>query len=338
MKKARRLLAGDVGGTKTLLSLVEVQDGALIPIIEKQYHSKDYSDLSSLVNEFIESSKSKPLIGVIGIPGPVKNGKASLANLSWNIDCGQIRQNTGISHICLINDLVAMAYAIPELNKNEVVNLLPGKLVAKPERFAVLAPGTGLGQALLIKHGEKKIVVPSEGGHIEFAPSNETEVLLWQYLHGKFKHVSYERVISGGGIPMVFDFVVEVLKKQPLPETLERMKTQHKSRVITSMALQQVDSACALTMNIFASVLGAFAGSLALTYLIDGGIFLGGGIPFNILPILQKDNFQQGFLNKGRMHELVKNIPVNVINNNRAALKGAEMMAMELLSNKIKDE
>lgn len=324
------ILAGDTGGTKTLLSLFKKCDGNWIETKSSQYSSSAFNSLEDIIEDFLQGYTGAPQAAAFGIPGPVVNGLVKSTNLPWIIDEQVMQVKTGIPRVKLVNDLTATAYSLLSLTPDELVQIKPGATPKEPERYIVLAPGTGLGQSFLLYQNGKKTIIPSEGGHVDFAPTTELELQLCQYLLKKYRHVSYERVLSGNGIPNILDFLMEVKDQQPLAETIEKLKTQDKAMVISSMALEQKDAVCAQAMDIFVSLLGTVAGNLALSFLPDGGIYLGGGIPHKILPQLKGEVFVRRFLDKGRMRPVLEPMPVMVITNNRAALKGAAQIAIEL--------
>lgn len=201
----------------------------------------------------------------------------------------------------------------------------------RSERFVVVAPGTGLGQAFLVCEENKKIVLASEGGHTDFAPTNEVETELFLYLLKKFGRVSYERIISGSGLPNIFDFLVESNFAIPENETTERLKNEDKAAVISEMALRGEDRVCEKALEIFISVLGAHSGNLVINLLATGGVYLAGGIPHKILPKLQTKSFTESFINKGRLKMLTEVTPVYVLNHNNAAHNGAARIAESLI-------
>ena len=330
MQNENLILAGDVGGTKTLLALFEIKEGKLIELETKRYVSKDFENLDIIVKDFLNEHKAFPQAASFGIPGPVTNGKVKSTNLPWIIDEKALSIKTAIPIIKIVNDLAATAYEIPYLLKDEVITIKDGNELKEPERFVVLAPGTGLGQAFLICEGRQKIIIPSEGGHSDFAPTDEFEVSLFRYLLKKFGRVSYERILSGSGIPNIFDFLTETNFGEPEKETLERIRTEDKAAVISEMALNKKDKVSEKALDIFVSVFGAHAGNLAITLLANGGVYLAGGIPHKILPKLKDGTFTNSFIKKGRLTEIVKSAPVYVINNNYAALHGAARLAFKL--------
>jgi glucokinase len=326
------ILAGDVGGTKTLLALYECSGSNLFELKLKRYESKEYSNLEIIVNDFLSSRQIVPQAAAFGIPGPVENGKVKSTNLPWLIDEKTLSKHTGIPKLKIVNDLAATAFDIPYLKQDEIILIKDGKKERRSERYVVVAPGTGLGQAFLICDDDKKIVLPSEGGHADFASTNEIEAELFLYLLKKFGRVSYERIISGNGLLNIFDFLVETNFSKPKDKTIARMKTEDKAAVISEQAISGKDRVCEKALNIFISVLGAHSGNLVITLLATGGVYLGGGIPHKILPKLKDAAFTKSFVNKGRLKNIVDETPVYVINNNYAALHGAARIAESLMT------
>jgi len=329
MRKESTILAADVGGTKTVMALYSEHNCELDEIKSEKFASGDYGCIEDIIKKFLKDDDVTPSIASFGIPGPVENGVVESTNLPWVIKEKELTKKTGIPKIKLMNDLVATAYSIPILKPDELINVKKGEVDGNAERFVVIAPGTGLGQSFLVMQDGKPLVIPSEGGHSNFAPTSELQAELYLYLLKKFGHVSYERIISGTGLPNIFDFFVEAKKRKPEKETLDKMKTKDRAIVISEMALAGKDKVCEDALDIFVSVLGAHAGDLALTFLAYGGVYLGGGIPHNILTKLKEDFFVEAFENKGRLKDVVEQIPINVITNNLAALKGAAFVAQE---------
>ena len=329
MKRDSTILAADVGGTKTIMTLFDEHNCELTERKTERYSSRDFNSLEDIIFKFLKDTDNIPKAASFGIPGPVENGMVESTNLPWLISEKELSKATGIPNIRLMNDLVATAYSIPNLTPDEIINIKKGAAVENPERFVVIAPGTGLGESFLIQKDGRPLVIPSEGGHANFAPTSELQAELYVYLLKKFGRVSYERIISGTGLPNVFDFFVEVKHRKPTEETLHKMKTVDRAIVISEMALSKKDKVCEDALDIFVAVLGAHAGDLALSFLAYGGVYLGGGIPYNIVSKLKEDHFKHNFENKGRLKDVVEQIPVNVITNNLAALKGAAFVAQE---------
>lgn len=331
MNKETIVLAGDVGGTKTLLALYEFRAGHLHQISSHRFNSKNYEEFGDLVNDYLSEVQMIPEMAVFGIPGPVRDGVVKSTNLPWLISESTLSQQTNVPKVVLLNDLESAAHAIPDLPKEDFETLLTGKSSKNPERYVVIAPGTGLGQAFLFAENGEYKVIASEGGHTGFSPANPLEAELFQFLHQKYGHVSNERIISGSGLPNVFDFLVEGKKQQPNVETMDKMEDVDRAIVISEMGIHGKDPVCTLAMDIFVSVLGSHARNLALTFIPDGGIYLGGGIPYKIIEKLRDGSFEKAFINAGRMKDLVGSIPVYVINNNRTALNGAASFAFHYL-------
>lgn len=332
MNSNKIILAGDIGGTKTLLALYEFSGKHLIELKLKKYSSKEYQNLESIVKDFLDSQQINPSSAAFGIPGPVENGIAKSTNLPWVVEEKLLSERLSIPKVKIVNDLAATAFEIPYLKVDEIIEVKPVKANNRNQRFVIVAPGTGLGQAFLLCEGNKKVVIDSEGGHVDFAPTNQLEEELYIYLSKKFERVSYERIVSGNGLINVFDFLVDSNFAKPEAETLKRMITEDKAAVITYQALNNGDKVCEKVLDIFVEVLGAHCGNLVITLLATGGVYLAGGIPHKILPRLQTKIFAESFNNKGRLSEIVKATPVFVLNHNNAALSGASKIALELLN------
>lgn len=323
------ILAGDVGGTKTLLGLFEIVDDNLILLEKKKFISKDFNSLQEIISKFAGSNNIEA--AVFGVPGPALKGEVKLTNLDWNLSEAQISKELDIPKVKLVNDLGATAYSIPYLNEDELIKIYEGQKKFSNNKYGILAPGTGLGEAFLICEDDNKIILSSEGGHSDFAPTNDLEIELLIYLLKKYNRVSNERIMSGSGLPNIFDFLVEYGYGFPNEETLERFKNEDKALVISEMALSGKDKLCCDTLEIFVSALGSRAGNLVLTNLTTGGIFLGGGIPHKIKNVLLSEIFISSYKNKGRLSSIVEATPVYIINNNEAALKGASLYAKSLM-------
>jgi glucokinase len=323
------VLAGDIGGTKTRLGLF--RRGKRRPLLKasETYPSREAPHLEDLVERFVKKHRASVTSGCFGIAGPVIKGRVKTTNLPWDVSELRMRDQFKWSNVTLINDLTATALAVPLLNSRELYAVNRTK-VRKDHNIAVIAPGTGLGQALLIFQDGKFIPVSSEGGHADFSPNSEAEVKLWYYLHKRFGHVSKERVLSGPGLVNIYTWLKESGRyKEPawLTKDIEEMDP---ARVITEAALDGKHVLCVESLNMFVSILGAVAGNLALTAMTTGGVYLGGGIPPKILPKLKEDVFMKAFTNKGRFKAILEKIPVCVILNEEAALLGAAHCAFAL--------
>ncbi len=299
----RRFLVGDIGGTKTELALIS--DGILFDRTEK-FPSKKYDSLETIISKFL--GKDQVDMACFGVAGPVMNGICHTTNLPWLIESAKIAKQFCIPDVFLLNDLTSGAYGISQIAKDKLYTLNQGDLPILGNQ-ALISPGTGLGEALIIYDGVKQIPVSSEGGHTDFAPRNEREIELYRYLSGKFSHVSYERILSGEGLSNLYAFVSGGEVKNPEAITEEALK----DRLSTSRSV----------LKWFCEILGAEAANLALKGYAIGGVYIGGGIPPKILEILKDEDFMLGFLNKGRFKTLLKNIPVHVILDPHLALLGA---------------
>lgn len=316
------ILAGDVGGTKTTLALFAKQGDRLVPRERRSVPSRRSRSLEAILREFLRDHPAK-LRGVcLGVAGPVLEGRCQAVNLPWPVDARVLRRALGVKTVTLINDLEATAYGIQALPRTAFAVLNAGK--AQPRGpIAVLAAGTGLGEAALVWNGTRYQAVASEGGHADFAPRNALEIELLRFLMKRFGHVSYERLLSGPGKTAVYQFLKETGRGREPAWLAERLAEGDPSPVISEMALTDRSALCVKALKLFASIYGAEAGNLALKHLARGGVYLGGGIAPTILPFLSDGTFMQAFAAKGRLSGLLSRIPVRVILDDRAALYGA---------------
>jgi len=323
------ILAGDAGGTKTELELFKFAEGELNSVFNRSYSSRNYRSLEEILIDFTDSFSLKADACCIGVPGPVSNGVSKATNLPWHIEEKSLIKNSGIRNCLLANDLEIIAHSLPYLNVNDVNCIHKGKGLKTSGNMAVIAPGTGLGQALIIKHNDARIVVTTEGGHADFAPQDELQIRLLKYLMGKFGHVSCERILSGPGICDIFDFLISEMAMKTDCDIEAKIAEDDKAKVISESAVNGTSEVCSQTMNIFVSVLGAHAGNIALTANSSGGIYLGGGIPKKIIGLIKSENFEKAYLSKGRLSNYVMNIPVYVITHNNPGIIGAARLAMQ---------
>lgn len=324
------LLAGDIGGTKTNLAVFSPEAGPRAPLAEARFPSADYSSLEALVREFLSQVNLKVERASFGVAGPVVAGQATITNLPWVMEETQLREALKLSSVRLLNDLAAIAHAVPFLEPADVHTLNEGK-PAPGGTIAVIAPGTGLGEAFLTWDGSRYRPHASEGGHADFAPTNPLEVELLRYLQDRFEHVSYERVCSGRGLPNIYAFLRDSgYADEPAWLAEELAAADDHTPVIVNTALARECELCVATLDTFVSILGAEAGNLALKVLTSGGVYLGGGIPPRILPALEQEQFMRAFRRKGRMLDLLARVPVHVILNPRVALLGAACHGLEL--------
>ena len=319
------LLAGDIGGTKTHLALFASKDNMSSPVLEEKLPSGQYASLSDLVKDFLSKVKTPLQRAVFGVAGPVINGTAKITNLPWQMNEQQLQKDLSIPAVHLINDLKAMATAIPALGPSDLYTLNAGKPSPRSP-LAVVAPGTGLGEAFLMWNGERYDTFSSEGGHGDFAPTNLIEVGLLAYMLQRKSHVSYEHVCSGIGLPNIYAYLKEQAAFDEPAWLREQMDhVEDITPLIVNNAVNETDGVpiCVSAVKIFISILGAEAGNMALKVLSTGGVYLGGGIPPRILKLLSGGDFMQAFCNKGRFSQMLADVPVHVILNPKVALIGA---------------
>jgi len=326
--KETLVLAGDIGGTKTNLGLFRKGKRRPLAKIIESYPSQEAHHLENIVEQFLAKHQTAVTSACFGVAGPVINGRSKTTNLPWDVSEVQIKNRFKWPHVTLINDLAATAVAVPLLMSRELFSLNNVK-TKKGNNFAVVAPGTGLGQALLIFRDGKYIPVASEAGHADFPPNNEAEVELWRCLHQRFGHVSTERVLSGPGLVNIYTCLKETGRYREPAWLARNIQGMDPARAITAAALADKHPLCVDSLNAFVSILGAVSGNLALTAMTTGGVYLGGGIPPKILPKLKESIFMRAFTNKGRFSELLEKIPVKVILDEQAALLGAAYRAFE---------
>ena len=326
-----KILAGDIGGTKTILAIFS-SEKKQVPLVEKTFKSNDFFGLESMIADFFSRTEIEISHACFGVAGPVSQDRSRLTNLGWEIDCRNVEKETGLSHVMLVNDLVAVSSAVPFLGPSDLITLNKG-LPDPAGTIAVIAPGTGLGEAFLTWNGSHYQAFPSEGGHADFAPTTDLEMELLAWLGEKIDHVSYEQVCSGLGIPHIYSFLKEKGYGRETDWLADKLrKAPDPNPVIMEGALgKRKCSLCQQTLAMFVSILAGEAGNMAVNPLARGGVYLGGGIPVRILPALQEKEFMAGFCRKGRMAGLLREIPVHVILNTKAALLGAAILAFERL-------
>lgn len=328
------LIAGDIGGTKTTLALYSPESKLREPFAEATYESGAYSSLEEVIHTFVSTFDIKGVRHAsFGVAGPVMGGKAEITNLSWIIEEHRLLAKMGFEYLHLLNDLEALAYSISLLEESDLSILNQGVPVEKGPK-AVIAAGTGLGEAYLTWNGSHYVPHASEGGHTEFGPSNALEIDLLKFLLDRYEHVSYELICSGSGIPNIYEFLKEK-RYYPEPKWFSEKLAQEKNptALIINTALNTNDSCelCKGTLDLFISILGAEAGNLALKILSTGGIYLGGGIPPRILTALKQGPFMESFLRKGRLSKIIRPVPVFVILNPKAGLIGAAASGFEAM-------
>jgi glucokinase len=318
------LLAGDIGGTKTDLAVFSTEQGPRVPLVQGRFPSDDYPGLEAMVGEFLARTKLPVRHACFAVAGPVAGGRAKLTNLPWVLDEEGLRDAFHLRSVRLLNDLAATAHAVPLLQPDDLHTLHEGA-AAPRGAVAVIAPGTGLGEAFLTWDGTAYQAHPSEGGHCDFAPLNPRQAGLLRYLQDRFGHVSYERVCSGLGIPNIYDYLRDSGHSPESPKVVARLAgAEDRTPPILESALDphRPCPLCAATLEVFVAVLGAEAGNLALKVLATGGIYVAGGIPPRVLPALEGGRFLQALRGKGRFIEMLGSVPVHVILH-QVALLGA---------------
>ncbi len=322
------ILVGDIGGTNTRLAYVEPAGDRLRIVVEARYGSAHYANLVGILAEFVARYPLSCASACFGVPGPITDGRCVTTNLPWIVDTEALRTQLKIADIWLLNDLETIAYGISTLPTSQLVPLNPGA-ADRHGNAAVIAAGTGLGQAGLFWDGTRHRPFATEGGHVDFAPSNELEADLLAYLRRHFEHVSVERVLSGPGLVNIFQFLRDSGHADEPAWLRDSMQARDPAEVITETALTKGAILCEQTLDVFVSIYGAETGNLALKTLASAGVYLAGGIAPRILPALQRAQFRAAFLNKGRMRALLETVPVWVIrDDSTVGLLGAAQAAL----------
>ncbi|HEY1658767.1 MAG TPA: glucokinase [Candidatus Sulfotelmatobacter sp.] len=318
------ILAGDIGGTNARLAYFQAQNGDLRLLSESIFPSREFRDFGEIVCKFLKDSPTRPQVACFGIAGPVRDGRVATSNLPWTIEQARLAQQIHLPATLLINDLEANAWGIGGLSSKDFTALheVPHAIGNQ----AVIAPGTGLGEAGLFWNGKRHEIFACEGGHADFAPQGELQIALLRFLAGRYGHVSYERVLSGPGLVNVYEFLQQQGGHEPgnFGSDLAR---EDAAAAISRAALEGTNPLAEKALDLWISVYGAEAGNLALKTMATGGIFLGGGISPKILPKLTGPTFMDSFLQKGRLRPLLENIPVQVVTNDKAGLLGAARCA-----------
>lgn len=335
------ILAGDLGGTKTLLALCD-DDGQRL--VSQRFASAAYPDFESLVAAFLaaHSSYPSPRRFALGVAGPVidvgSHQTCDITNLPYRVSGAALAQRFGFASVRLINDFYAVALAIAQVAQGTSLpglTLTPLNPAAQPiprAPIAVLGAGTGLGEALIAFHGDQPVILPTEGGHSDFAPHDEEELALWRFLSQRFPdHISQERVVCGPGIVTLYEFFCQQAQTPHSPQIqAEIARASDPAQVISAHAMHKSDPLCQRVMQRFVMLYGAEAGNLALKSLARGGVYLAGGIAAKILPLLTDGLFLSHFANKGRFAALLRSIPVYVVDCAEIGLFGAMACARQL--------
>lgn len=324
------ILAGDIGGTKTVIGLYERTDAGLRLAREETFPSRSHGSLEEILARFLGAGARPALrAACFGVAGPVVEGRSKTTNLPWELEEQALARAVGAPRAKLLNDLEAAAYGMLHLDPKDLCVLQPGQ--ARRGNLAVIAAGTGLGEAMLYWDGTRHHPLASEGGHADFAPQTDLEAQMLAYLRREFGHVSYERLLSGPGFFNIYRFLRDS-GFAPEPDWLrDRIGQGDPSAVVTQVGLAGEDALCTKTLEVFAAVYGAEAGNMALRAMAVGGVYVGGGIAPKMLPKLTDGTFIRAFNDKGRLAALTRTIEVKVALNPRAPLIGAAHYALTIV-------
>lgn len=329
------LLAGDIGGTKTALAVYSAERGPGASLLEAEYPSGKYASLDTLVREFLGTTELAVERACFAVAGPVIAGSSRVTNLPWHLQETRLQTDLGLESVHLVNDLEAIADAMTILGPQDLYALNAGEAAPGGAR-AVIAPGTGLGEAFLTWDGTRYRAFPSEGGHADFAPTTAQQAGLLAHLLRQYDHVSVERVCSGPGVVRIYEYLRDSGQAAESAELSRALAVEPENQppVIGQAAVRpDPDPLARAAVEMLVAILGAEAGNLALKVLGTGGVYLAGGIPSRILPVLEEGRFMRAFTAKGRFHDLLSRIPVYAVAL-RAALLGAAHRGLELAAAK----
>ena len=325
------VLAGDVGGTKTDLALFDKDArGRLTMVRDGTLRSADFVSLELAIERFLDGGpRSTIAAACLGVAGPVVDGRCQATNLPWVVDERLLTYAIPAPKVKLLNDLEVAAHGVLGLPEEDLRTLQAGR----PRRgnLVLIAAGTGLGEAIIVRDGERRLVIASEGGHGDLAARNELEDDLLRYLRKEFGRVSYERVLAGPGLYNVYRFLRDTGWAKEAPEVAERMRTDNPSAVVTEMGLAKRDALCDKALDVFVGIYGAEAGNLALKAMAIGGVLVGGGIAPRMIERIASGGFVASFRDKGRLTPLMESLPIHVSLNPRAPLFGAAHVAAEMV-------
>jgi glucokinase len=315
-----KIVAGDIGGTKVLLQLVDVSQAGRLVSAEQRYESGAYATFDEMLGAFFSEHVAGPVAAAcFAVAGPVFGDRAEVTNLTWKMDATALAKKFSIGRVSLINDFFAVALGVPILAPGDFLVLNAGTRINFAP-IAILGAGTGLGEANLVHEGSKWNVVPSEGGHADFAPQDEEQTRLFLELHAKYGHVSWERLLSGMGLVNIHNFLTgeDRAYDESLPMEIAK-------------SLANGDAIAARTFAIFVDIYGAEAGNMALRLLARGGVYLAGGVAAKNIEQFTDGRFMSAFLRKGRFQHILAAIPVNLITNPKVGLLGAAEWAARMV-------
>lgn len=328
-QQSQIVLAGDIGGTKTRLAVFEVTGTALNTAAEAVYASRDYHSFAEIVRAFKTGHACDCDCACFGVAGPVRQGVCQTTNLPWRLVAADLADTLGFARLALLNDLEATGWGLRALDARDCSELVPGQ-ADSVGNAAIIAAGTGLGEAGMYWDGSQHQPFATEGGHTDFSPGNDLESELLDYLSKRYAHVSWERVVSGPGLVNIHAFLRAHHGAATPPWLVESMQAGDPAAAISEAASTERDEICVRALDLFVHLYGVEAGNLALKMMTVGGMYIGGGIAPKIIDRLQGNGFMEGFLAKGRMRPLLEAMPVRVILNDRTALAGAAIFAASL--------
>ncbi|HTR03374.1 MAG TPA: glucokinase [Thermoanaerobaculia bacterium] len=323
-----RVLAGDVGGTKTALAIVEIGGRRCRVLRHERYHSADHRGLEEIVVDFLSAERGAlPAAAGFGVAGPVRAGRARITNLSWRLDERRLSRRTGIRRVVLVNDFGANARGLRYLGPRQTATLARGRPDAHGP-IALLGAGTGLGQAVLLRVDDRDVVVASEGGHVDFGPRTPVEDRLDAFLRRRFGRTTRERILSGSGLGLVYDFLLRDGAARSGPAAALEIRTaEDRAAAISRLGLAGRDPLARKALALFVTIYGSEAGNLALQYRATGGVFVAGGIAPKILKAMKAQAFLRSFRDKPPMKPLLADIPVRVVLDDNLGLYGAAAAA-----------
>jgi len=321
-----RILAGDIGGTTTRIAVLDVNGRELETLTKASYPSQQFTSLDEIIADFQDTHQHTLNAACFGVAGPVQQQTASITNLPWQISAANIAEHLELSRASLLNDLEATAWGLRTLQEHDVFTLQQGAELATGNA-AIIAAGTGLGEAGFYFDGHKHHPFACEGGHADFSPQTELDMALLRHLQTRHEHVSWERVVSGNGLVSIHECLCQ-LRQQPAPDWLQQaMRAGDPAAVISETAQQGSDAICVEALGLFVHLYGVEAGNLALKIMATGGLYVAGGIAPKIMQQMQDGTFIKAFCAKGRMQGLLEQMPVRVVLNDEAALQGAAVYA-----------
>jgi len=325
------ILAGDIGGTKSQFALFNPLNNKTL--WEARYASADFPRFDGLIDQLEEDLKqcshklSQIKHAALAIAGPIENSCCQTTNLPWFINGEQLAAKLGLEKVKLLNDVEASALSIPHLNSAQLTPITPWTKGQVHKAIAVIAPGTGLGEAALFWNGASYQAQASEGGHKDFAPRSDLEFGLLKYAQKQFGHVSVERILGGSGITLIYHYLQDAYGKKDSQELQAKISTGDSNANITGLALAKQSVLCEQTLEVYVSLLAAECANIALQYMSLGGVVLAGGIPPKIRSALQRRIFLDSYLDKGRYKSVLEKIPVRLCLEEKSALFGAAFQA-----------